>query len=66
MFSEIEHNGCRLFRDIPSGKNSGFKVRKVFYIIRNEKKKFKWLLDAIVSFMAISLVFARSTFCLVM
>ncbi|KAF4348241.1 hypothetical protein G4B88_024475, partial [Cannabis sativa] len=24
--SEIEHNGCRLFHDVPSGKNSGFKV----------------------------------------
>lgn len=24
--SEIEHTGCRLFQDIPSGKNSGFKV----------------------------------------
>ncbi|XP_034703814.1 aminodeoxychorismate synthase, chloroplastic-like isoform X4 [Vitis riparia] len=24
--SEIEHNGCRLFHNIPSGKNSGFKV----------------------------------------
>uniref|UniRef100_A0A5B7BJG5 aminodeoxychorismate synthase n=1 Tax=Davidia involucrata TaxID=16924 RepID=A0A5B7BJG5_DAVIN len=24
--SEIEHNGCRLFHDIPSGRNSGFKV----------------------------------------
>ncbi|GLT88874.1 hypothetical protein SLE2022_068830 [Rubroshorea leprosula] len=24
--SEIEHNGCRLFDDIPSGWNSGFKV----------------------------------------
>ncbi|KAG8651199.1 hypothetical protein MANES_07G101300v8 [Manihot esculenta] len=24
--SEIEHNGCRLFSDIPSGKQSGFKV----------------------------------------
>lgn len=24
--SEIEHNGCRLFNDIPSGHNSGFKV----------------------------------------
>ncbi|OIV91373.1 hypothetical protein TanjilG_01991 [Lupinus angustifolius] len=24
--SEIEHNGCQLFDDIPSGRNSGFKV----------------------------------------
>ncbi|KAM6542692.1 hypothetical protein CsatB_007139 [Cannabis sativa] len=24
--SEIEHNGCRLFHDVPSGQNSGFKV----------------------------------------
>ncbi|GMG99387.1 hypothetical protein Nepgr_001227 [Nepenthes gracilis] len=24
--SEIEHNSCRLFNNIPSGKNSGFKV----------------------------------------
>ncbi|KAJ7970434.1 Aminodeoxychorismate synthase, chloroplastic [Quillaja saponaria] len=24
--SELEHNGCRLFLDIPSGRNSGFKV----------------------------------------
>ncbi|KAM7272945.1 hypothetical protein ACFE04_027609 [Oxalis oulophora] len=24
--SEIEHNGCRLFHEIPSGRNSGFKV----------------------------------------
>ncbi|XP_077238476.1 para-aminobenzoate (PABA) synthase family protein [Tasmannia lanceolata] len=24
--SEIEHTGCNLFRDIPSGRNSGFKV----------------------------------------
>ncbi|GAB4854931.1 hypothetical protein Ancab_023519 [Ancistrocladus abbreviatus] len=24
--SEIEHNGCRLFNNIPSGSNSGFKV----------------------------------------
>ncbi|KAI8539188.1 hypothetical protein RHMOL_Rhmol09G0161900 [Rhododendron molle] len=24
--SEIEHNGCRLFNNIPSGRNSGFKV----------------------------------------
>ncbi|KAK7279664.1 hypothetical protein RJT34_24720 [Clitoria ternatea] len=24
--SEVEHNGCQLFRDIPSGRNSGFKV----------------------------------------
>ncbi|KAF2318550.1 hypothetical protein GH714_008851 [Hevea brasiliensis] len=24
--SEIEHNGCRLFNNIPSGKKSGFKV----------------------------------------
>ncbi|KAF1878680.1 hypothetical protein Lal_00047351 [Lupinus albus] len=24
--SEIEHNGCQLFNDIPSGRNSGFKV----------------------------------------
>ncbi|XP_031271661.1 aminodeoxychorismate synthase, chloroplastic isoform X1 [Pistacia vera] len=24
--SEIEHNGCKLFHDIPSGQNSGFKV----------------------------------------
>ncbi|KAG4983971.1 hypothetical protein JHK87_028720 [Glycine soja] len=24
--SEVEHNGCQLFRDIPSGKNYGFKV----------------------------------------
>lgn len=26
QYSEIEHNGCRLFNDIPSGHNSGFKV----------------------------------------
>lgn len=26
LYSEIEHNGCRLFNNIPSGKNSGFKV----------------------------------------
>lgn len=26
LFSEIEHMGCRLFQDIPSGPNSGFKV----------------------------------------
>ncbi|KAJ0045560.1 hypothetical protein Pint_06064 [Pistacia integerrima] len=25
--SEIEHNGCKLFHDIPSGQNSGFKVK---------------------------------------
>ncbi|KAL7001208.1 aminodeoxychorismate synthase [Sarracenia purpurea var. burkii] len=24
--SEIQHNGCRLFHNIPSGRNSGFKV----------------------------------------
>ncbi|XP_054815007.1 aminodeoxychorismate synthase, chloroplastic isoform X2 [Prosopis cineraria] len=24
--SELEHNGCELFHDIPSGRNSGFKV----------------------------------------
>ncbi|XP_059457949.1 aminodeoxychorismate synthase, chloroplastic isoform X2 [Corylus avellana] len=24
--SEIQHNGCKLFHDIPSGRNSGFKV----------------------------------------
>lgn len=24
--SDVEHNYCRLFRDIPSGRNSGFKV----------------------------------------
>ncbi|XP_020210486.1 aminodeoxychorismate synthase, chloroplastic isoform X2 [Cajanus cajan] len=24
--SEVEHNGCQLFRDIPSGRNYGFKV----------------------------------------
>ncbi|XP_059635092.1 aminodeoxychorismate synthase, chloroplastic isoform X3 [Cornus florida] len=24
--SEIEHSGCRLFHDVPSGRNSGFKV----------------------------------------
>ncbi|RZB44514.1 aminodeoxychorismate synthase, chloroplastic-like [Glycine soja] len=24
--SEVEHNGCQLFHDIPSGKNYGFKV----------------------------------------
>ncbi|XP_061347034.1 aminodeoxychorismate synthase, chloroplastic [Gastrolobium bilobum] len=24
--SEVEHNGCQLFHDIPSGRNSGFKV----------------------------------------
>lgn len=26
QYSEIEHNGCKLFNDIPSGHNSGFKV----------------------------------------
>ncbi|XP_027937516.1 aminodeoxychorismate synthase, chloroplastic-like isoform X3 [Vigna unguiculata] len=24
--SEVEHNGCQLFRDVPSGRNYGFKV----------------------------------------
>lgn len=26
QYSEIEHDGCILFNDIPSGHNSGFKV----------------------------------------
>lgn len=26
QYSEIEHNRCKLFNDIPSGHNSGFKV----------------------------------------
>ncbi|GAV69983.1 GATase domain-containing protein/Chorismate_bind domain-containing protein/Anth_synt_I_N domain-containing protein [Cephalotus follicularis] len=31
--SEIEHNGCGLFHDIPSGRNSGFKVVRYHSLI---------------------------------
>ncbi|PON45005.1 Para-aminobenzoate synthase, component I [Trema orientale] len=31
--SEIEHNGCRLFHDIPTGQNSGFKVVRYHSLI---------------------------------
>lgn len=32
LYSEIEHNGCRLFNNIPSGRNSGFKVSLNIYV----------------------------------
>ncbi|RWW57709.1 hypothetical protein BHE74_00035486 [Ensete ventricosum] len=32
-FSEIEHTGCDLFKDIPSGINSGFKVSPFTHIL---------------------------------
>ncbi|OVA07756.1 Anthranilate synthase component I [Macleaya cordata] len=33
--SEIEHNGCNLFLDIPSGRNSGFKVVRYHSLVIN-------------------------------
>ncbi|RVW84271.1 Aminodeoxychorismate synthase, chloroplastic [Vitis vinifera] len=35
--SEIEHNGCRLFHNIPSGKNSGFKVVRYHSLVVDAK-----------------------------
>lgn len=35
--SEVEHNGCRLFYDIPSGRNSGFKVVRYHSLIIDEE-----------------------------
>lgn len=32
QYSEIQHNGARLFHDIPSGRNSGFKVSLSSYV----------------------------------
>ena len=32
LYSEIEHNGCKLFANIPSGRNSGFKVSLLLYL----------------------------------
>lgn len=36
--SEIEHNGCRLFDNIPSGKNSGFKVVRYHSLVLEGEK----------------------------
>lgn len=35
--SEIQHNGCSLFRDIPSGRNSGFKVVRYHSLVIDPK-----------------------------
>ena len=35
LYSEVEHNGCQLFRDIPSGKNYGFKVCSPLHTWKN-------------------------------
>ncbi|CAH1420697.1 unnamed protein product [Lactuca virosa] len=35
--SEIQHNGCKLFHDIPSGKNSGFKVVRYHSLVIDPK-----------------------------
>ncbi|XP_024978439.1 aminodeoxychorismate synthase, chloroplastic isoform X1 [Cynara cardunculus var. scolymus] len=35
--SEIQHNGCRLFHDIPSGRNSGFKVVRYHSLVIDAK-----------------------------
>ncbi|KAL8171633.1 hypothetical protein V2J09_023437 [Rumex salicifolius] len=34
--SEIEHNGCRLFQNIPSGRNSGLKVVRYHSLVVDE------------------------------
>lgn len=33
--SDIEHNGCQLFHEIPSGRNSGFKVVRYHSLVIN-------------------------------
>ncbi|OMO81246.1 ADC synthase [Corchorus olitorius] len=35
--SEIEHNGCKLFANIPSGRNSGFKVVRYHSLVVDPK-----------------------------
>ncbi|KAF3966479.1 hypothetical protein CMV_009430 [Castanea mollissima] len=35
--SEIQHNGCRLFHDIPSGRDSGFKVVRYHSLVIDAK-----------------------------
>ncbi|XVE99326.1 hypothetical protein REPUB_Repub03eG0188700 [Reevesia pubescens] len=35
--SEIEHNGCKLFANIPSGRNSGFKVVRYHSLVIDVK-----------------------------
>jgi para-aminobenzoate synthetase len=35
--SEIQHNGCQLFHDIPSGKSSGFKVVRYHSLVIDEE-----------------------------
>ncbi|XP_017984865.1 PREDICTED: aminodeoxychorismate synthase, chloroplastic [Theobroma cacao] len=35
--SEIEHNGCKLFANIPSGRNSGFKVVRYHSLVIDAK-----------------------------
>ncbi|XP_022742476.1 aminodeoxychorismate synthase, chloroplastic-like isoform X2 [Durio zibethinus] len=35
--SEIEHNGCKLFANIPSGRNSGFKVVRYHSLVIDTK-----------------------------
>ncbi|KAK9075257.1 hypothetical protein SSX86_003578 [Deinandra increscens subsp. villosa] len=35
--SEIQHNGCSLFHDIPSGRNSGFKVVRYHSLVIDAK-----------------------------
>ncbi|XWS56446.1 hypothetical protein CRYUN_Cryun09bG0086000 [Craigia yunnanensis] len=42
--SEIEHNGCKLFANIPSGRNSGFKVVRYHSLVIDAKSPPKELI----------------------
>ncbi|XP_052185883.1 LOW QUALITY PROTEIN: aminodeoxychorismate synthase, chloroplastic [Diospyros lotus] len=35
--SEVEHNGCRLFHNVPTGRNSGFKVVRYHSLVIDEE-----------------------------
>ncbi|KAL2526435.1 Aminodeoxychorismate synthase [Abeliophyllum distichum] len=58
--SDIEHNGCRLFHDIPSGQNSGFKVVRYHSLIIDPQSLPKELVPIAWTSTASTLPYLRS------
>ncbi|PHU00632.1 Aminodeoxychorismate synthase, chloroplastic [Capsicum chinense] len=55
--SDIEHNGCQLFHEIPSGRNSGFKVVRYHSLVIDPKSLPKELIPIAWTSMAETLPF---------
>ncbi|KAL2549504.1 Aminodeoxychorismate synthase [Forsythia ovata] len=58
--SDIEHNGCRLFHDIPSGQNSGFKVVRYHSLVIDPQSLPKELVPIAWTSTASTLPYLRS------